>query len=237
MSHMKLTVPKHVYERRLERMAESIALKAPPIIIYHEARLIMKACHPSPWYRIRHWFDCSRLGLWLDPEWRRFQRTGVSDVYGPFTLDGARDVLRRMKEAPPVSYDVETEDIGYGPGVTEEDHLRAVREMEEEVRARPPLPCGHTQDNWYSICSSHRFGEGGENCGRCQTGRCIACHPDDGKLHFFNKNDGSVANPFPNLHICKAFHTDCGAELLANHFCPKCKLYADMQCVELRDIT
>jgi len=247
MSHMEFTVPKHVYECRLARMAKLIELKAPAIIIYHEARLIMKAYHPSLWYRIQHWFSCSWLGLWLDPEWLKFQLTGKSEVYNPEPT--VAEILEYTgRQGPGLSYDTETEDIGYGPGVTEEDHQQAIRYAEAEVKARPPLSCGHTQDNWYSICSAHCRGLGGENCPRCRVGRCIECYPGDGTLRFFNKADGSPANPFPNLRprTVKAFHSDCGTELVdyldhtrherVNNYCPKCQFVPDSQSVELQEL-
>jgi hypothetical protein len=85
MSYMKLNVPRHVYERRLQRMVKLIEMKAPAIIIYHEARLIKSAYQPGLWHRIEFAFIESRLGLWLIllPEWVKFKLTGVSDVYAP----------------------------------------------------------------------------------------------------------------------------------------------------------
>jgi hypothetical protein len=64
MSYMKLTVPKPIYERRLARMAELIAMKAPGIIIYHEARMIQEAYRPNLWHRLVWWFQSTRVGLW-----------------------------------------------------------------------------------------------------------------------------------------------------------------------------
>ena len=64
MSYMILNVPRWVYERRLARMVKLIEMKAPAIIIYHEARLIQSAYQPSRWNRFMHWFRNTRVGLW-----------------------------------------------------------------------------------------------------------------------------------------------------------------------------
>lgn len=127
MSHMKLRVPQHVYELRLERMAKLIALKAPPVIIYHEARLIQRAYCPNWWNRLKSAFLETRIGsflnLWADPEWIRFKLTGKSEFYAP-DIEPERvpddlyhpdnwspETLERLLHAktPTLSYDAETE--------------------------------------------------------------------------------------------------------------------------------
>lgn len=82
MSSMKLRVPQHVYERRLQRMSYLIGAKAPAIIIYHEARLIQKAYQPSLWNRIMFVIAGTWVGFIFDWEWIKFQLTGKSDLYG-----------------------------------------------------------------------------------------------------------------------------------------------------------
>jgi len=88
---MKLRVSRHIYDRRLARMAELIRMKAPAVIIYHEARLIQEAYRPNLWDRIQWALLRSRVGmlvnLWTDPEWWRFKLTGVSEIYNPTADD------------------------------------------------------------------------------------------------------------------------------------------------------
>ncbi len=90
MPHMKLRVPRPVYKRRLARMKKLIELKAPAVILYYEARLIMRGYGPNWWGRcVEAWLDTrfgSSLYRWMDPEWIRFKLTGKSDVYGPSLL-------------------------------------------------------------------------------------------------------------------------------------------------------
>lgn len=64
-------------------MAQLIALNAPRIIIYHEARLILRAYGPSFSERVRSWlFDqWMKLPRWTDPEWIRWKLTGKSEIY------------------------------------------------------------------------------------------------------------------------------------------------------------
>lgn len=120
MSYMKLRVPQHVYERRVERMGKLVALKAPPILIYHEARLILKAYCPSLWHRFTWWLSSTRIGMWwlllgyappiLD---EKEEETIEDDLADPdFQLALTSDQLHRFVEdiakASPVSYDSET---------------------------------------------------------------------------------------------------------------------------------
>jgi len=69
----------------------------------------------------------------------------------------------------------------------------------------PVLKCGHSESNWYSICSRHCNFEA--SCSLCNVGRCIKCHPESAAIgehmKFFNR-DGGAANPFPNLGVRKA---------------------------------
>src|SRR5208337_2494113 len=82
-----LRVPERVYNRRLERMAFLIRAKAPRIVIYHEARLILKGWMPSRWSRFVTWLTGTHLGYALyclfDGEWWMWKFTGVSEVYDP----------------------------------------------------------------------------------------------------------------------------------------------------------
>jgi hypothetical protein len=97
MSYMKMAVPQHVYDRRLERMAWLIQAKAPAIIIYHEARLIERAYRPNLWHRITHVFISSRVGLWcyLLPEWIKYKLTGKSDFYN---LGPLEEIVEEVEE-------------------------------------------------------------------------------------------------------------------------------------------
>jgi hypothetical protein len=65
------------------------------------------------------------------------------------------------------------------------------------------LVCGHDASAWYSICSRHH--DYREACGLCNVGRCIKCHPKSAeigeRMKFFNRRDGSSADPFPNLGV------------------------------------
>ncbi len=103
-----LRVPERVYNRRLERMAYLIRAKAPRIIIYHEARLILKGWMPSRWDRFSNWLTGSRLGYTLyclfDGEWWSWKLTGVSEVYDPRLDDEASlsraDLMEKDLEDP-----------------------------------------------------------------------------------------------------------------------------------------
>lgn len=58
----------------------------------------------------------------------------------------------------------------------------------------PVQKCGHSERSWYSICSRHHKHD--PNCGMCNTGRCIECHPE---FSFFDKKNNTQVHPFPNL--------------------------------------
>jgi hypothetical protein len=78
---MRLNVPEHVYQRRLERMAYHIEHKLPSIIIYHEARLIEEALRPSLWRRIKNKTMDAWIDWMLDWEWMKYKLTGKSKIY------------------------------------------------------------------------------------------------------------------------------------------------------------
>src|SRR5271167_2892287 len=62
----KFTVTKPTYERRLARMVELIEMKAPAIIIHHEALMIVDSYQTSLWERLyRRWMQTSiGLSIW-----------------------------------------------------------------------------------------------------------------------------------------------------------------------------
>jgi hypothetical protein len=195
-----LRVSERTYQRRLARMKSLIDNKAPRIIIYHEARLIMEGWKPPLWDRFMTAFTSTRFGLWwitiMDPEWWKWKLTGKSDVYDPdFSLtpsdvkifdsffdtpEKVNKFLHDIINAPVVSFDTET--------------------MPLNTQA-----CGHPLSSWYSLCSAHQYND--SNCSRCKVGRCIECYPTctdaEGNMVFFNKEDGTRANPFPNLGKCE----------------------------------
>lgn len=104
-SVMKCTVSAQMYHMRLQRMKKLIECGAPPILIYMEACLIIKACHPNWWYRLKSWLAATRFGLWTDPEWIRFKLTGNSPIYSEISN------LAKMRDE-----DIDTSDI---PEVTD----------------------------------------------------------------------------------------------------------------------
>ena len=64
------------------------------------------------------------------------------------------------------------------------------------------LPCGHDEQDWYSICSRHPKHD--PACNHCNVGRCIKCQPDlaaIGERAKFSHRNGSPADPFPNLGV------------------------------------
>jgi hypothetical protein len=120
MSYLKLRVPQHVYDRRVQRMGKMIRMGAPPILIYHEARLILKAYCPSLWHRFTWWLSSTRVGMWwlllgYAPPILDEDESTEDDLQDPdFLLACTPDQLRRFVEdiakAEPISYDSETGD-------------------------------------------------------------------------------------------------------------------------------
>lgn len=109
---MKLTVPQSTYERRLERMASLIGMRAPAIIIYNEARLIIRACHPSFWNRIKSAF----MGMWYGLVFK-FVKPDIpeepldfneQDFAPEWTPEAVHRLLREIMASPTTSFDAET---------------------------------------------------------------------------------------------------------------------------------
>jgi hypothetical protein len=210
---MKLYVPREVYERRLARMRKLIELKAPPIIIYFEARLILRAYRPTLWHRFTWWLQGTRLGIWwtmLGYREAEFDKTLLSDPH-LFNLD--KDTLDRILKdvmnTPVESLDAETAALSEmrDEDIDTSDIPEITDWTETEVGKfyyPPMLSCGHPETDWYSVCSAHHGAYQDEDCPACKVGRCITCHPgfrdDNGRINFFNKADGSPSNAFPNLH-------------------------------------
>lgn len=186
MASMKLRVSQEIYNERLERMSRLIEMKAPAVIIYHQARLIMKTQSISLRSRIKQWWVTTRVGylisLWFDWEYIRYRVTGKSDIYG-FESFAPEHLLELDEEYTQWS-------------------AERLKKLAAALAVTFLLPCGHPEESWYSICSAHHGNYRDENCPRCKVGRCIKCVPElpDGKLVFFNKEDGSPANPFPHLN-------------------------------------
>ena len=66
------------------------------------------------------------------------------------------------------------------------------------------LNCGHDEKDWRSICSAHQRLR--DDCGRCNTGRCITCIPkieSGDRFPTFDRKTGGYVNAFPNLGVCK----------------------------------
>jgi hypothetical protein len=115
---MKLKVPQEIYDRRLARMVQLIEMKAPSIIIYHEARLIKEAYQPNLWHRFTWWLQNTRIGMWWimldEPDWNP-ELFGLTDdgenVWTNFDKFDDAAMTRLMFDIaaqPQVSYDAET---------------------------------------------------------------------------------------------------------------------------------
>lgn len=109
---MKLTVPQSTYERRLERMASLIGMRAPAIIIYNEARLIIRACHPSLWNRIASAF----MGVWYGFVFK-FTKPDIfvepldfdeQDFAPEWTPEAMNRLLKEIMTTPAIPPDTET---------------------------------------------------------------------------------------------------------------------------------
>jgi len=92
-------------------MAELIEMKAPAIIIYHEARLIQEAYRPNWFERFTWWLQTTRVGMWYtmlgyeEPE-------GLDEAMAECGLDEAGFLRLAAEVAKPhkevASYDAES---------------------------------------------------------------------------------------------------------------------------------
>lgn len=74
-----LLVPKDLYEHRKQRMQKLMILDAPPILIRHEARLLLAAVHETRRSRWMRWYITKAPHWWLKLTNKEYRQMGKEE--------------------------------------------------------------------------------------------------------------------------------------------------------------